>query len=255
MCERLKDFIIINLDNGERAVPNCKAYSCPECGPKKVAKLKYCIYEELQKWNQVRLWTFTLSFNVGGTIEKHYKILQECWRRLNIYMRRNKSITKDQRQYRYIKLIEEHKSGYIHFHVLLDKFLPQKIVQTCWENIIQDITKTNRHTGQVWVKGNLTPENGAYYVTKYVSKAIKDIGIKARRYSVSIDGKLFPTKEKDGTWIFFHYRKNLHDVSTEIISLGFPSLVLFEHNFTINKNYDINLTGKIFECIKEQNST
>ncbi|MFA7295472.1 MAG: hypothetical protein WC042_02435 [Candidatus Paceibacterota bacterium] len=186
----------------EKIPVRCNTYGCPDCGPIKAYKLKKALTIFLSKWKNIRFWTFTLKSVDGMSVEAHWKILSECWRRFTTYMRRNKSIKEQQRKFDYIKVFEAHESGFLHIHAFFSEYLPYKIVQQVWESICQEVMGISTHCGQSFVKGLCYPAVAAKYVSKYVLKLAQSMHSSIRRYSKSSRVCLFPKKESSGDWQF-----------------------------------------------------
>lgn len=194
---------LCNIEEGKYIHLPCNLYSCPVCGRKKIQKLYKALVTYFGQWKYTRLWTFTLSSKMGTDIQSHYKLLAETWRRFTTEIRRNKCFTKSQNGVQYVKFIEAHKSGFIHFHVLVSAYLPWKNIQALWERCARDTCKVDGHIASANVRGVLSARPAAKYVTKYVTKAVFEIEIRIRRYTKSGRVSLFKKHQSGGGWFIY----------------------------------------------------
>lgn len=216
--------MFLNKETGELCRPNCNTYGCPECGKRKVAILRKAIIKVLTQWKEVRMWTFTLNHNVG-TIEEHRAIYQKVWRIFFLNLRRNKALSKNQREVQYIRVWERCNDGYFHCHVFVNQYLNFFNILNLWRAAIVTVTKCDEETAKtnggcnIAGKSSLSVEQAANYVTKYVTKQVTDETDKNnRRYSKSNEIILFEYKESDGNWIVLR----LSVADFECDSFSFP---------------------------------
>lgn len=235
-CEK-KHIYFQNTKTLEKIPVKCNTYGCPDCGPIKAWKLKKALTVFLSKWKNIRFWTFTLKHEATMSVEAHWKILSECWRRFTTYMRRNKSIKEQQRKFDYVKVFEAHESGYLHIHAFMSEYLPYKIVQQVWESICQEVMGDKSHCGQSFVKGLCFPAVAARYVSKYVLKLAQSMHACVRRYSKSSRVCLFPKKESSGDWQFVNEKALItvtksSETFRKMVESG-TLLVPYTSNFTL----------------------
>jgi hypothetical protein len=114
------------------------------------------------------------------------KYIRDCWAKFRTYLKRHCGASVS-----FISVLEKHKSGYCHLHVLVDRYLSQEWIREAWMAVgggkIVDIRFVDMH------------RVGAYlgkYLTKEVFLGIK----KARRVTSSRDISLFVKREKEGEW-------------------------------------------------------
>lgn len=232
MCNRLKNYYAVNIDTAQAHELHCKAYHCQECGPKKAYKLQQALQKYLENWSQIRFWTFTLAKSDQEDVLTHYKKLSECWRRFCTYIRRNKGLKERQRNFKYIKVVEQHKSGALHLHVFVSDYLPYEVVQNIWEELCKWATGHDVHSGQAWVKILPNAKVGAKYITKYVTKLTCDLYENIRRYSKSKCIVLFFNAQKTGNFILMKYSNCTEKYIDELNEYLSTLLVLHKHNFT-----------------------
>ena len=232
MCNRTNNLYLINTKTGQEIPVNCNTYACPTCGPKKAWKLKKYLQKYLETWKHIRFWTFTLSSELFEDEESHHQALSACWTRFVTYLRRNKSLYKKQREFKYVKVYENHKSGFWHCHVVVDQYLPYSVVQPIWEQICQEYVCTEKHAGQSWVTGEKSAKTAAFYVSKYVLKSALEIVRIVRRYSTSHGIKLFPEKTSSGDWICVRNDRDLWEQVERLLRSIPPLLVMSKNNST-----------------------
>jgi hypothetical protein len=200
----------------------CNTYSCPVCGPKKVARFKRAI-RAWMKLNRInRIWTITATSEIG-TPETHWKIMKEAWTRTIKDIRRLKKFSK--KPVRYIAIRELHKSGYVHLHVLVSHYIRVELIQGLfdahWRKVafslalkmeaegvepsaIEKIWNTLRRekVTNVHMERVFSPRGITNYMAKYLTKAIaQHTELYKQRYTHSA-GRIFPEKKKTGEWEF-----------------------------------------------------
>jgi len=200
----------------------CNTYSCPICGPKKVARFKRAI-RAWMKLNRVnRIWTITATSEIG-TPDIHWKLLKEAWTKTIKDIRRLKKFSK--KPVRYIAIRELHKSGYVHLHILVSHYIRVELVQglfdahfrkstfalalrmeaegvepsainRIWETLRREKV-TNVHMERVFA-----PKGISNYMAKYLTKAIAQQTELYRQHYTKSAGRLYPEKKKTGEWEF-----------------------------------------------------
>jgi hypothetical protein len=196
------DSYLLNNKTGATLPIGCGRWDCPVCGEKKLWRLKKGIYNFIKNWKYIRHMTLSLSSNCSDSKEDHYKLLQECWRRFINELRRTKSLRADQRRFQYIRVPEEHKSGYMHMHVIIDSFLDVKQLFPIWQHIIHEASHDPFLGGSVVITLLPTAKDGARYITKYVSKLLTTQNFLVRKYSKSKEVVIFVKNISTGEWSF-----------------------------------------------------
>ena len=232
MCNRNPYSTLLNMDTGQSFKTGCNSYGCPECGPRKARKLAKFLKIYLTNWQYIRFWTFTMSNKYHENEDEHWKAVMEVWRRWLIYMRRSPSLRKSQREFEFIRVVELHKSGYVHLHVFVNQYIPWEVANPVWENLSSEICKTDRKAGNTYVKGVKNAGFVANYVCKYITKGIAVLSGKVRRWGSSHGVKIFPKKEKKGSWVYLYVKSDLCE-AMERADLLLPTLFISQiHNFT-----------------------
>lgn len=150
----------------------CKGWTCPVCGPKKAAFLTRQIVARAQEHGLSRFLTLTLDPKHAPEKDQ-VPYIREVWRKFRVYLKRE-----TKRTVSFISVVEFHKSGLPHLHVLVDQYLPQRWISGAWSSLgggrIVHIEKVH----------NL--EQVGWYLGKYLTKDMILSGPKGvRRYSSS----------------------------------------------------------------------
>lgn len=206
----------------QRIVPlHCNRYSCSLHGWKKKARLQKAIETELKTYKMIRFWTFTLSSASFNNPETHYHVLALAWRKFITEVRRNNVFTKHEKQFQYLKVVDPHKNGYLHFHAVFDRFIHQAKILAFWRAAIVWASKNAEVSGGCYVKMIPNAKIASRYIAKYVTKAASDILFRLNYYSKSRDIILFPKYKKDQNW---HHATDYYHLSF-LVETSTPLLV------------------------------
>lgn len=212
-CPKLGRYAIVNQNSGEVVQLPCKTYACPVCGPKKAYKLQKAIEDRLDLMDKVRLVTFTVRTTAFAHPKHCVMLIGEIWRRFINNLRRDPRLSKPQKNFQYIKVVEFTKKMFPHFHVFVDKYIPWLIIQYHWNNAINKVAKDKGKNGHVNVKHICSKKNASRYVAKYVLKTAQEFDEKIGKlygqdrkklklYTKSGGMKLFYESESIDPWIF-----------------------------------------------------
>jgi hypothetical protein len=189
------------------------------------------------QFEYVRLWTFTCTTRHSISSREHFNVMRKAWRIFTKELRRNKALRESQRNVQYIKTVELHKSGFVHFHALFTQYVPQSIIGAIWDGACRAVLKQNTHVASAYVSAHRhNAKRAAMYVTKnvakgtgnkdailYVTKADEDfkklseLGKKVKRWSKSGKAAIFEKKESNGKWIIAKVRS---DGSLNLCAVG-----------------------------------
>ncbi len=165
----------------------CKRWSCPDCGPYLTWRFMSRLAVVAQENDLSRMLTLTLDPNTAPTDKMEAVAhLKGTWAKLRTYLKR-----KFKQTVSFVWVLEFHKSGLPHLHVLVDRFINQRWISANWSAIgggrIVDIRRVKN------------VEKAGWYLSKYLSKDdILRVPKGIRRYGTSRDIKLFPKAETDG---------------------------------------------------------
>jgi hypothetical protein len=169
---------------------DCKKLSCECCGPKKARKYRRAISERAGENNLKRFMTLTLDPKKIPNGQDSISYLRDCFSKFRVYLgRKYDGGTKVS----YISIVELHKSGIAHLHVLIGVFVSQEWISESWQAVgggrIVDIRLVDIHRVSA-------------YLSKYVTKdLLLMVPAKKKRISTSRNIRLFPPKEKKRGWV------------------------------------------------------
>lgn len=199
MCTNSR--VWVKKENDKPIKIHCKSYGCEECGPIKVWKLKKALNKELSGWKTVRFWTFT-SRPIFISPKAQYQMLSRAWNHFRTSLKR--LLPEKYKNFKYIKVVERHKSGYYHFHAFTNIYIDWYFVQGLWNSSLLSAYKylTNRKPapgelsefsdellklGHCNVRLVSSTSIAVRYIVKYISKQTNVIDeFRMNRYSKSM---------------------------------------------------------------------
>lgn len=175
-------------ENGVRTYRriDCNTWGCARCGRRKAAQYKKAIQRNAQAVGLRRFVTLTLD--PRKIKEDPLKWLNRAWAEMRTYLKR-----KIGKRVSFIRVLEFHKSGVPHLHVLVSHYLPQGWLSMAWQAVgggrMVDIRMVDMH-------------RVARYLSKYLTKELLQAegAGRARRVTTSRDIKLLEKPEKTGEW-------------------------------------------------------
>ena len=178
-CVRAKSVRLVSHVTGNIHFVRCKTYKCKSCGTAKKIKIQQKLQEFLDTCDYIRMWTFTISSKFSS-LEENAKLWSIAWRRFVTELRRCDELNAVQKRVSYFRVAEIHKSGYIHYHVCLNKFLPVQVVRALWRRCVAYALGYYPKNAFANVNIKLITESktAAKYVSKYLEK-----GIAAEQYN------------------------------------------------------------------------
>lgn len=166
---------------------DCKCWDCAYCGPKKARRYRNAIRELAQAHNLRRFLTLTLD-PVYMDHEDPVGYINEAFAKWRIYLKRKLGVSVV-----YIRILEFQKNGNPHFHILVDRFIPQPLIRNTWE--------AAGGGRMVFIK-YVDIHRIARYLSKYLTKELLLSAPKrSRRVTVSRGISLFKKKVSSG-WQF-----------------------------------------------------
>lgn len=161
----------------------CRCNFCSKCGPANGRAVERKLRLAVKGFVAVQMWTLTIAPWLFESPEEmlEYVSAKKCVAELMRTLRDQNLLLSD----RYFYTIEFHKSGFIHFHLLLDaKFIKHSIVQERWDKFRpKDAVHTEgqrfgfgivRFSPRDNQKFKRRPEVAVGYVTKYLTKHPKE---------------------------------------------------------------------------------
>ena len=152
------------------------------------AELRHRISVTARELGLKRFLTLTLDPEKLGEGEDLFWYIREVWRKFRVYLKRRLG-----RSVSFISVMEAHKLGRPHLHVLLDQYVEQRWISEAWDRLgggrIVFIKRVDDLSGVGW------------YLGKYLTKDMRLVGGSGtRRYSTSRNIRLMPARGGTG-WI------------------------------------------------------
>ena len=190
----------------------CKSYFCPQCA--KAKKVKFI--KRIEKTIEKETWRFlTLTtVNTGNNTIDVLKEINNSWNKFATLLRRKFVNLK------YIKVLEVGKNGMVHYHILINCYIPHQLIQKFWYKY------TGAFKVQIEKPSNHNKIIG--YLAKYFAKQTDD----------STQNELFYLTNKRR----FSFSKNCD--SKIIPDIKFK--MVFEKDYTLD-----NLISTIYELMKD----
>lgn len=165
---------------------NCKTWDCPYCGERKAKRYKRLIAELAQREGLTRFLTLTLdpSLIEGDSV----KYLRKVFNKFRLYLRRKYGVP-----VKYIAVLEFHKSGIAHLHLLVDRFIPWDWIRQSWSAL---------GGGQVVFIKYVDVRRIARYLSKYLTKELLlSAPLRSRRVTTSRSLRLIEKKTSETKWV------------------------------------------------------
>ena len=164
----------------------CKAWDCSYCGRRKAARVCRRIAAAAKEHGLNRFLTLTLDPKTCTKEEDLVRYIRQVWRKFRVYLKRQHG-----KSVEFIAVLEEHKSGIPHMHVLLDRYILQAWISEAWSAL---------GGGRiVFIEKVKNLETIGWYLGKYLTKdMLLSHGRGVRRYTTSRGVKLTPKTERTG---------------------------------------------------------
>lgn len=188
----------------------CHSPFCKKCNDIKVQKLWPKI-EDFSKRRQLRFITVTYSADVGPA--EVLRRFSSDWNKFVTYLRRRKY------KFNFFKIIEFTKRNILHFHVLIDCYIPQGLISNVW----RDVTGTSYI---VFITKVLSREDALRYTIKYITKSKQGhqaiyVAKNVRRFSFSRftwDFQRSIDLTPDPYEFYFHVYNSLEELKADYIA-------------------------------------
>ena len=165
---------------------NCKTWACAYCGPRKAWRYKQAIRVIAERHSLTRFLTLTLDpSKIEGDPVRY---LRRVFNKFRVSLLRKFKCTVT-----YIAILEFHKSGIPHLHVLIDRFVRQQWISESWSALggggIVDIRHVDVH-------------RISHYLAKYLTKELlMSAPLRSRRVTTSRSIHLLEKTASDTTWV------------------------------------------------------
>lgn len=183
VCPRQPGIITDRL-TGKSFPARCGTWACPVCGNQKKRRLIAATIQAFSQQKFLALWTFTLSSDLGWTVDEHALVMRGAWRRLVIKVRQKWWGRISTANLKFFRVVEQHKSGHVHFHVMMNQFLNKERMKLLWMlcvireaealglSIPYDRKICDANVAKSRNHGRPSPKAIACYVAKYVTKTL-----------------------------------------------------------------------------------
>ena len=135
---------------------NCKTWGCSYCGPRKAKRYRFLIGQLAEREQLTRFLTLTLDPSLIEGESVPY--LRGVFNKFRLYLRRKYGAP-----VKYIAVLEFHKSGVAHLHLLVDRFIPWDWIRQSWSAL---------GGGQVVFIKYVDVHRIARYLSKYLTKEL-----------------------------------------------------------------------------------
>lgn len=211
ICPNCKSNLLINRETGEAIRVGCRRYDCPVCGRYRAFRLKKALQTYLKKWKMVRMMTLTYRTTIFRDSLQCANLSSRIYARFTTNLRRHPLASTYERGFQYIRVAEFTPKGFLHYHVLIDRFVRWEVCIESWVRAINSVMgiegnyiamsknthhtteereankklytgsvnfTTNRTCKQMRHDGTMSEKDAAAYVTKYVTKACSEFRTK-----------------------------------------------------------------------------
>lgn len=207
-CQRSKGLFLFN-ETTKKIIPlKCKAYACPHCGPIKTIKFRVALEKYLKTFDFIRMFTFTQHTPDELDPKHQHANISKVWHEFMKNVRRDKSLSKKQRDFQYVKVTEFTERNFVHYHVVISVYMPILKLRYHWNNALYKIFGSTGGRGGINIKTMSNAKNCAQYITKYVSKMLQQDFGKLRRWSKSNKISIFEKFTPNDKWYFFYSGAN-----------------------------------------------
>jgi len=174
----------VNVNTGKRIILPCKKWTCPECGPNNVARLRV----RYQFGDLVPTAFLTLTQHLDDQTP-----IMSAWNRFVTNLRRRGY------QIRYFLVREYTRAGKAHLHVLVEGWWPWTETSRLWmlatggQSLITNIKKIHN------------PGQALNYLLKYMTKTLRSYYEPGERRYTCSRGVLAPTVRSADPWHVYIY--------------------------------------------------
>jgi hypothetical protein len=165
---------------------NCKTWACAYCGPRKAWRYKQAIRAIAERLSLTRFLTLTLDpSKIEGDPVRY---LRRVFNKFRVSLLRKFKCTVN-----YIAILEFHKSGIPHLHVLIDRFIAQRWISEAWSAL---------GGGEIVDIRFVDVQRISHYLAKYLTKELlMSAPLRSRRVTTSRSIHLLEKTASDTTWV------------------------------------------------------
>jgi hypothetical protein len=172
----------------------CQSYRCRRCRNPKLKKVRARIAQIATEYKLQRMATLTLDPKRIPKGKSTDRYLRECWRKMRVSLAREfgESIA-------FVGVLEFHKSGVAHLHLLIGQYIRQSWLSNAWASIgggrIVDIRYVDVHRVSAYLS--------VYLAGDKVAKTLELLPKRARIFTTARRIVLWGKKRKTG-WTLRH---------------------------------------------------
>lgn len=204
----------------------CKSLRCPHCRKSKLKRLRARIAQLAHQSQLRRFVTLTLDPRRLRNTKESDRYLRNCWRKMRVSLQRRFGNT-----VQFIGVIEFHKSGVAHLHLLVGVYIQHEWLSGAWQRNgggkIVDIRYVDIHR----VTAYLTP----YLAGDKIAHTLSLLPSRARIFTTSRGIQLSEKPQSTGWWLvrrsisFLDFcSKNATNHRFEASDARSPLLIYFE---------------------------
>ena len=191
----------------------CQSYRCNRCRTPKLRKVRARISEIATERKLSKMATLTLDPKRIPRGQKSDRYIRECWREMRVLLARRFGQSLD-----FVGVLEFHKTGIAHLHVLLGVYIPHAWLSVAWQSIgggkIVDIRYVDVHRVSAYLS--------VYLAGDKVIHTLELLPRRARIFTTSRSIVLWGKKKSGGWWLRRVDLSELYDACAN------PSNVRFE---------------------------
>lgn len=202
-CTCQPKIILFHPQSGKEFRPDCGGWRCPFCARRKAKRLAARAVAAFQEEKFLTMWTLTLTSSielsdtlnsgsdaplrsgwedVQAKIKMHHEVLMGAWRRLIQKIKGGKLKWILGERFRYLLVKEQHKSGFVHLHILVNQYAHWARLQDVWEMCVRAEMRAKgvvlAFPTKKFCNANIAKGNGgkvgsrmiAAYICKYLMK-------------------------------------------------------------------------------------
>jgi len=177
---------------GHKAV-FCQSYRCKRCRNPKLKKVRARIAQIATEHKLTRMATLTLDPKRIPKGQRTDRYLRECWRKMRVSLAREFGAS-----IKFVGVLEFHKSGVAHLHLLVGQYISQRWLSEAWASIgggrIVDIRYVDVHRVSAYLS--------VYLAGDKVSKTLELLPKRARIFTTARSIVLWGRKKKTGWKLF-----------------------------------------------------
>jgi hypothetical protein len=170
----------------------CGSYRCDRCRIPKLKKVRSAIARIASEMKLNKMATLTLDRKKIKKGQRSDRYIRNCWRKMRVSLARKFGESVD-----YVGVLEFHKDGVAHLHLLLNQFIEQGWLSDAWSEVgggvIVDIRLVDIHRVTAYLSVYLTGDK--------VKHTLELLPKRARIFTTSRSIVLWGKKKVSGWWL------------------------------------------------------